>query len=597
MSLLAEKKTDSGRQPSQLQRFFILCSGADKDIIIDCPTEWNKFSGIGATIFLTACLAALSGGYAINFVFENAIVATIFGIFWAIVIFNLDRYIVLSLRKEKIPTTTDIQRETDTAKKEQLLTERRRLLWNQTLMASPRFVIAIIIAITVSKPIELRLFNNSIEKELQRGIKTQDSLFNDGESKRVAALNQQLTETNKQEEDDKTALFNNNPIYQDAKTKIPKLASSINEKENNIIENKKIINSNQYKELRYRTRLDPVTNVPYRESYAVWLPNAKALAKIRENKSLELEKQQDIVELNNQKRKKDEVETTLSDQAKEVSNKYRQGKDNFSMQVTHLNQTFAGRKSNWIDANKKSDDLPSRLQALGNISPSWSSVWWASMVITLLFLVLETAPVMVKLLTKRGPYDEKLDALEYSIYLEENRKIDELNRNVNELILKANEIAKLSGEKYIEIKKIELDEQLAQNKKIVNKVLTHQEELAQIYIDHWYAEEKTKAQLQIKGFLQQNYSQITLTDVFWQKKDSMGKIEYYFRNGAQRDNEVLCFENDQLKKGQWSYQNSGKELEIELLNDTINYQIIELTVNNLKLKNIIGNDLLELQRI
>ena len=164
MKALEEKYQDNSnkREPSWLQTFFILCSGADKEIINEYPTEWNKFAGIGATIFLTACLALLSGGYAMHFVFENVWVSVLFGVFWAIVIFNLDRYIVLSLRKEKIPTSTDIKREPDLNRKEELKTERNRLLWHQALMASPRFVIALIIAITVSKPIELRLFQTMI---------------------------------------------------------------------------------------------------------------------------------------------------------------------------------------------------------------------------------------------------------------------------------------------------------------------------------------------------------------------------------------------------------------------------------------------------
>ncbi|MBK7438373.1 MAG: DUF4407 domain-containing protein [Saprospiraceae bacterium] len=79
---------------------------------------------------------------------------------------------------------------------------------------------------------------------------------------------------------------------------------------------------------------------------------------------------------------------------------------------------------------QRSADLPSRLEALGNISSFGNSIWWASLVITLLFIVLETAPVVVKLLTKRGPYDEKLDAIEYQIYIDESKKVDMLNREI-----------------------------------------------------------------------------------------------------------------------------------------------------------------------
>jgi hypothetical protein len=188
-----EKYQNNDRKPSWLQKFFILCSGADKEIIKEYSTEWNKFAGIGATIFLTACLALLSGGYAMHFVFENVWISILLGIFWAIVIFNLDRYIVLSLRKEKIPTNTDVKRESDPKRKEELKLERNRLLWHQALMASPRFIIALIIAITVSKPIELRLFQNRIEKELAYVVEEAGKEFDKQEKKITEDLNAQLT--------------------------------------------------------------------------------------------------------------------------------------------------------------------------------------------------------------------------------------------------------------------------------------------------------------------------------------------------------------------------------------------------------------------
>jgi hypothetical protein len=268
MKALGEKYQDNSnkREPSWLQNFFILCSGADKEIINEYPTEWNKFAGIGATIFLTACLALLSGGYAMHFVFENVWVSVLFGVFWAIVIFNLDRYIVLSLRKEKIPTSTDIKRELDQNKKEELKSERNRLLWHQALMASPRFVIALIIAVTVSKPIELRLFQNRINKELENTVKVEDAKFDEEEQRRLDELKKQLASINKQEQDDKSAVFLNNPIYQDTKTKIPKLETDLIGKEQQIASNKKIIDANRYKETRYKTITNPINKETERTS-------------------------------------------------------------------------------------------------------------------------------------------------------------------------------------------------------------------------------------------------------------------------------------------------------------------------------------------
>ena len=51
--------------------FFWFCSGAHVDTLKRFPTEHNKYVGIGATIFFTALFAALSGGYAMYFVFAG----------------------------------------------------------------------------------------------------------------------------------------------------------------------------------------------------------------------------------------------------------------------------------------------------------------------------------------------------------------------------------------------------------------------------------------------------------------------------------------------------------------------------------------------
>lgn len=602
MKALGEKYQDNSnkREPSWLQNFFILCSGADKEIINEYPTEWNKFAGIGATIFLTACLALLSGGYAMHFVFENVWISVLFGVFWAIVIFNLDRYIVLSLRKEKIPTNTDIKREPDPNRKEELKSERNRLLWHQALMASPRFVIALIIAVTVSKPIELRLFQNRIDKELENTVKVEDAKFDEEEQRRIDELNKQLASINKQEQDDKSAVFSNNPIYQDAKTKIPKLETDINGKEQQIASNKKIIDANRYKETRYKTNTNPVTGEVTRTPYIVWLPNATARAKIEENKTLESERQKLFTELADQKKKQNDVETSLSEQATAISDKYKSAKDNVSQQIDNLNKTYLERKTAWVNANKKSADLPARLEALGNISSFGNSIWWASFVITLLFIALETAPVIVKLLTKRGPYDEKLDALEYQVYIEESRKVDTLNREINEYMKLANEAAKLSGSLKLDAEKDKLDIELRNNKELLNKLADYQKELAEIYADAWFQEEKAKALQRAKGLYQQANQpkqQHKFEDTFWKQKGAADKIEYYFRNGSLSDNELLYFENEQLNKGKWSFNTTKDEIAIDLLNNKVEYVITEIKDTTLKLKDKATNDILEFEKV
>ncbi len=55
-----------------LKQFFIICSGADADILEHCSKgEQNKYTGIGATVFFTAVMAFIAGSFALYTVFDN----------------------------------------------------------------------------------------------------------------------------------------------------------------------------------------------------------------------------------------------------------------------------------------------------------------------------------------------------------------------------------------------------------------------------------------------------------------------------------------------------------------------------------------------
>lgn len=125
-----------------LKSFFILCSGADKNLLQDCSQgEQTKFVGIGATVFFTAVMAFIASAYALFTVFDSVYPAVFFGIVWGLLIFNLDRFIVSTIRK-------------------------RDSFWSEFLQASPRILLAIIIAIVISKPLEIKIFEKEINTVL-----------------------------------------------------------------------------------------------------------------------------------------------------------------------------------------------------------------------------------------------------------------------------------------------------------------------------------------------------------------------------------------------------------------------------------------------
>ncbi|TKC04846.1 DUF4407 domain-containing protein [Pedobacter frigoris] len=129
-----------------ISRFFWFCSGAHISTLEKHPTEHNKYIGIGATIFFTGLFAALSGGYAMYFVFKGdamaVVFALLFGLIWGLAIFNMDRYIVSSINKSASTT-------------------------KQVWQATPRILLAIMIGIVISRPLELKIFDKEIKERLK----------------------------------------------------------------------------------------------------------------------------------------------------------------------------------------------------------------------------------------------------------------------------------------------------------------------------------------------------------------------------------------------------------------------------------------------
>ena len=125
-----------------LKQFFILCSGSDSDILDNCSTgEQNKYAGIGATVFFTAVMAFIAASYALFTVFDNYYTAVGFGLVWGLLIFNLDRFIVSTIKK-------------------------RNNFMDEMIQASPRIILAVIIAVVISKPLELKIFEKEINQVL-----------------------------------------------------------------------------------------------------------------------------------------------------------------------------------------------------------------------------------------------------------------------------------------------------------------------------------------------------------------------------------------------------------------------------------------------
>jgi hypothetical protein len=296
-----------------LQRFFIFCSGADTEILEQCSAgERTKYAGIGATVFFTAVMATIASAYALYTVFDTYYAAIFFGLIWGLLIFNLDRFIVSTIKKSDN-------------------------FFDELIQASPRILLAVIIAIVISKPLELKIFEKEINQVLLEEKNTM-TLENQNQlalqfTPTIEALNTEI-EGLKKEVADKEASVN--ALYETY------IAEAEGRKGTEIIGKGPV-----YKEKREKHDAELAALQQLRTDNAAKIAAAEA----------------QIVDLSNQ------YKTKVADTQPVI--------DGF-------------------------DGLMARVNALNKLP------WLPSLFIFLLFLAIETSPIIAKLLSPKGAYDLKL---------------------------------------------------------------------------------------------------------------------------------------------------------------------------------------------
>lgn len=322
------------------QKFLLVCSGGNIHILRKTPSEWNKFAGIGGIVLFTAVFATLSAAYAMYTIFDDIWAAIGFGILWGLMIFNLDRYIVSSIKK----TGT---------------------WWNQILMSIPRLILATFLGIIISKPLELKIFEKEVNKQLNTIIQRNKTDLQKQMNGRILQQSGPF-ETEKKQISEKTAQYQKS--YDSAAVELEK---EILGKQTNLTSGK--------------------------EGFG---PNAKRKQELKEQRRQDLE--------NYQK----QVAPRLDYLDKEISKVY-----------TNLETE---RKSTETFEDKF-NGFAARLQALDELGKNSAIIATAAAFIMGLFICLEISPVLVKLISSVGPYDYLLEKTENDFRLYSKEKIEKGN--------------------------------------------------------------------------------------------------------------------------------------------------------------------------
>lgn len=130
-------------QYSRIQYFLWLVAGSEISILKECPTDYNKHASIGAAILMTSFLAFCAGSYAGYYFSDSIIGAIAFGLIWSLLIFTIDRGMVITIKKDK---------------------DHENKKWYEKLLpALPRIVLALLIAFFIAIPLELLIFKENID--------------------------------------------------------------------------------------------------------------------------------------------------------------------------------------------------------------------------------------------------------------------------------------------------------------------------------------------------------------------------------------------------------------------------------------------------
>ena len=305
-----------GNKKESDSHFLWRCAGAHQKLLKEYPSEHTKYAGLGGVILATFVLASLSAGYAIYSVFDNWIWAIAFAVIWGLIIFNFDRFLVSTMRKYGVST--------------------RKQIW----MTLPRMLLALLIGITIARPLELKIF----EKEIDVKVK---------------------------ENRHQKILLNDSLLQQENKT----LLLTAEQEKTHLMERK----------LSIEDTLHRLQQAYVQEADGTGGSLQRGIEKIT-------------------RLKLDAYNAALMQRTPELRQ--------LDQQIIYQDSILKNAKANNEAKRKKYETelaaavgFLERNKALSDLSSQESSVFWADLFISLLIILIETGPILSKLIMSAGPYD------------------------------------------------------------------------------------------------------------------------------------------------------------------------------------------------
>jgi hypothetical protein len=338
------------KKPGAVTKFLWWCAGADKEILkYSSYSDHVKYAGIGGVVLATGFLAAISMGFAMHTIFGddkgngNWLVTIPIALAWSLIVFNLDRFIVSSTGKGDGESS---------------------ISGKEFLNALPRLLMATLLGITIAAPLETVIFDTEIQREWKLSMKQLSfsrSYDIEAEYKlRMNAIDELIHK-------DSSALSENEKRYNELQNKINDLQAGVGE----------------YTGKQCNRGMTCPTH------FEIYKGRDIALSKLNESKSVNDSLTKVKSKLQDEKVKKikkeiAEIETSAP---------------GFLDKLMMLERLSADGKT-----VPKIDPTTSEV-IKGKEIEIYGSAFWAIWLVRLLFMIVEIAPVILKLMLIKGPYD------------------------------------------------------------------------------------------------------------------------------------------------------------------------------------------------
>lgn len=454
----SEKLIESG---GPLNEFLWVCAGVNRKVLRQCPTDYAKYAGIGGTILFTALMAMLSGGYALFTVFKSMELAFGFGVFWGLLIFNLDRFIVNTMYSDGKVTIS----------------------WREFYCGLPRIIMAIFLGIVISMPLELKIFEDEITVTIDemkadrlKAYTAQDQIRLDSLQKRRADLVASPVD----------------PIYKGrldvSNSKAQTISGQINSEQaalENMHSQLNQVNGQINALNRKRNSFEPGS-----DAFNSVQKQINSLSQNRTKLSRNVsELRNKITGLNTELRKSS---TEFNDAMNSAEAQRTKDIDLISEDISALKTKIEKSDSIYSGViNKNFDGFQARMSAFSKMKEENSSTKMASVFIMLLFIIIETAPTFFKMMIASGPYDDLLRAEMHRVKVLSEKRISDINDDVNTAV-------QISVEK----NKEKLEAELSANKMVMEKLASAQSELIEQAIADWKEEELKKVKANPSQYIQ-----------------------------------------------------------------------------------------------